>query len=184
MKKILRSLGMTAAIVGSLGLGATPTHAAPGAGAFVGEARVGCFGCGVSTGTAVLCAEGYSTATGPIVNTCLDAGAATAWAADAIANLPAVPDLPDPLPINGNVFATYTLFDSPAQCPITGSATGTTTGAVAVAFNWTRVGATAVITTTGDINGGGVAAFAVIDPAGNPCGGPVRAAVIGAIAGV
>lgn len=83
----------------------------------------------------------------------------------------------------GSAFATYTVFESPAQCPVTGSATGSTTGSVVVDFNWTRVGATAVITTTGDINGGGVAAFAVTNPLGNPCGGPVTAAVVGAIAG-
>ena len=181
MKKILRSLGLTAALIGSVGLGTTPAHAGPGAVAFVGEAHINCFGCGVSSGTAELCAIGYVVPQGVVK--CVDEGPLVDWANDAIANLPAIPPVP-PLPtVAPNVWATYTVFESPTTCPITGSANGATTGDVVVQFNWTRVGATAVITTTGDINGGGVAVFAVTDPIGNPCGGPVTAVVAGAIAG-
>ena len=43
--------------------------------------------------------------------------------------------------------------------------------------------ATAVITTAGDINGAGIAAFAVTSPIGLPCGGPVDATVAGSVAG-
>ena len=103
----------------------------------------------------------------------VSSGTAALWVA------PAVPGLDAP-----NTFATYTVIEIPSQCPITGSATGSTTGAMNVTFSWTRVGATALITTTGDVNGGGAAGFVVTDPVGNPCGGPVRAQVVGAIAGV
>jgi hypothetical protein len=68
-------------------------------------------------------------------------------------------------------------------CVITGSASGTVTGVINVDFNWTRVGPLAVITTSGDINGVSLAAFAVTSPIGNPCGGPVTAIVQGVVAG-
>ena len=87
---------------------------------------------------------------------------------------------------NGSAHADYSVSElnvSPA-CVITGSASGTVTGAINVAFNWTRVGATAVITTTGDITGAGVAGFAVTAPVGIPCGGPVTADVAGVVAGI
>lgn len=178
MKKILRSLGLIAAIVGSVGLGSTPGVAGPGAVAFVGEASIVCFGCGVSSGTAELCAEGYNDPD-VVIAPCADPGQVEAWAAHAIAN----PVDVNPLPINGNVVATYQVVEIPSQCPVTGSATGSTAGAVEVDFTWTRVGTTAVITTQGDINGGGVAVFEVTDPIGGACGNPVTAVVAGAIAG-
>ncbi len=85
---------------------------------------------------------------------------------------------------SGAATANFTVFEPEgATCVVTGSASGTVTGAVNVVFNWTRVGATAVITTSGDINGAGVAAFVVTSPVGNPCGGPVTASVVGAVAG-
>jgi hypothetical protein len=86
--------------------------------------------------------------------------------------------------VNGQACATYTV-NEPAgvTCVVTGSASGTVTGVVNVSFNWTRVGATAVITTSGDINGAGVAAFVVTSPVGNPCGGAVTAQVAGVIVG-
>lgn len=169
MNKILRTLGLSAAIVGSVGLGTTPASAV-GAGNFIGEASIVCFGCNVSTGTADLCVNGVfvaedvpPTSVPPAVTQveCEYDGDNTVW----------------------NVEATYTVIEIPSQCPVTGSATGSTTGAVNVTFNWTRVGANAVITTTGDIDGGGTASFAVTDPVGNPCGGPVTAAVAGMIVG-
>jgi hypothetical protein len=83
--------------------------------------------------------------------------------------------------VSGGVDATFTVNEPAATCPVQGSATGSTTGAVTVNFVWTRLGATAVITTTGQINGAGVAAFVVV---GLPCGGPVTATVAGALAGV
>lgn len=82
--------------------------------------------------------------------------------------------------LSGHVHASYTVNEPPATCPVQGSATGSTTGAVTVNFVWTRLGATAVITTTGSVNGAGVAAFVVV---GNPCGGPVTATVAGALVG-
>lgn len=86
-------------------------------------------------------------------------------------------------PISGPVDATFTAFGSPGTCPVTGTASGSTTGAVNVNFNWTRLGAVAVITTSGDINGFGVATFTVTEPIGVPCGGPVDATVAGVITG-
>lgn len=83
--------------------------------------------------------------------------------------------------VGGAVNATYTVVEDndPTTCVISGTATGTTTGAVSVSFNWTRVGAVAVITTSGDINGAGLAAFVVTSPAGIPCRSAVTAAVTG-----
>jgi hypothetical protein len=85
---------------------------------------------------------------------------------------------------NGSASATYTVHeDTGAGCIVSGTASGSVSGAVNVDFNWTRVGAVAVISTTGDVNGQGVAAFVVTSPVGNPCGGAVSAEVAGAVAG-
>jgi hypothetical protein len=154
-------VGMAAALAGATALGTTPASAA-GAGAFVGTAVIACFGCGTSTGTAALCWIGAYTGPPPTVGLGCSA---------VVTGSP-------------NVTATYTVQeDGGVNCVITGTATGTTTGAVDVAFNWTRVGAVAVISTTGDINGAGVAAFVVTSPVGLPCGARVQAQVVGAIAG-
>jgi hypothetical protein len=84
----------------------------------------------------------------------------------------------------GTATATYTVHeDTGAGCIVSGTASGNVVGVVNVDFNWTRVGAVAVISTTGDINGQGVAAFVVTSPIGNPCGGAVSAEVAGAVAG-
>jgi hypothetical protein len=126
---------------------------AAGAVVFTGTANIDCFGCGVSTGTAEL--------TG--VGTLLD---------------PANPVL------TGAATANYTVNEPDgATCVVTGAASGTVTGAVDLSFNWTRVGAVAVITTSGDVEGAGVALFVVTSPVGNPCGGPVTAQVVGVAAG-
>jgi hypothetical protein len=86
--------------------------------------------------------------------------------------------------VNGSAHASYTVQeDAGVNCVITGTASGTVTGSVNVSFNWTRVGAVAVISTTGDINGAGVAAFVVTSPVGLPCGAHVSATVVGAVAG-
>ena len=82
-----------------------------------------------------------------------------------------------------DVSASYTVSEAPGTCPAVGSAVGSFGGAINGTFTWTRVGATAVITTAGDINGAGVAAFAVTSPVGLPCGGSVNATVVGAVAG-
>lgn len=155
MKKILRTLGMSAAIAGSLGLGTTPANAA-GGGVFTGTASINCFGCGTSTGTADLCV--------------------VVWVNDDDAGVC----------VTGiNTTATYTVAEpAGATCVATGTANGTTTGVIDVIFDWTRVGAVAVISTSGDINGSGVAAFKVTSPVGVPCGGPVTAQVVGAVIGV
>jgi hypothetical protein len=84
---------------------------------------------------------------------------------------------------NKAVFATYTVSEAAATCPAVGTANGSFSGAISGTFTWTRVGATAVITTAGGIKGAGVAGFAVTQPKGLPCGGPVKAAVAGSVAG-
>ena len=81
------------------------------------------------------------------------------------------------------VTASYSVTEAPGTCPATGNATGSFSGAVNGTFTWIRVGANAVITTAGDINGAGLAGFAVTSPVGLPCGGPVDATVVGVVAG-
>lgn len=69
-----------------------------------------------------------------------------------------------------------TLNEPPSTCPVTGTASGTVTAtaddgtALSIDFTWSRVGATASISTTGDLVGSGAAAFKVTSPVGNPCG--------------
>ena len=88
--------------------------------------------------------------------------------------------------ISGSASATYTT-QQPAgpACVLTGTATGSVSGAVYVTFGWTRVGALALITTNGEITGTGTATFRVVSPGLLiPCGRPVVAEVIGAISGI
>lgn len=174
MNKILRNATLAAAVAASLSVG-TPADAAPIGGAFVGEASINCFGCGSSTGTAELCAEGYVHPTA-VVTACVDPNKVAGWATSGHVN---------PLPINPNLFASYTVAEpAGATCVVTGTASGTTTGVVNVTFNWTRLGAVAVISTSGDVNGSGLGVFVVTEPQGIPCGGPVTAVVAGVLLGV
>ncbi|MDQ1705134.1 MAG: hypothetical protein QOF18_1500 [Frankiaceae bacterium] len=85
--------------------------------------------------------------------------------------------------IQGAVSSSYTVVEAKGTCPAVGSATGSFSGAINGTFTWTRVGATAVLTTAGGIKGDGIAAFAVTQPKGLPCGGPVTATVVGSVAG-
>jgi hypothetical protein len=85
---------------------------------------------------------------------------------------------------SGSAFASYTVHEATgAACVISGTADGTLTGAINGSFSWMRVGALAVISTAGDIDGQGIAAFAITSPIGNPCGGAVIAEVGGLIGG-
>jgi hypothetical protein len=71
----------------------------------------------------------------------------------------------------GSAHADYTVHEGTGtDCVISGTAEGGVTGALNVSFNWNRVGAVALINTTGDVNGSGTAAFVVTGPAGLPCG--------------
>lgn len=85
--------------------------------------------------------------------------------------------------VNAAATASFSLNEPSATCPATGSASGSVSGSgFGVTFNWTRVGATAVITTSGDIDGGGSAAFKA--DSANPCGGTnVKATFAGSVAG-
>lgn len=132
----------------------TSPSTAAGAAGFVGTAHVNCFGCGSSPGTATLTV------------TCVDLG-------------------PGGNPCIGTVYATFIAVEDndPTTCVISGTATGSTTGVLVVSFNWTRVGAMAVITTNGDINGAGTAAFVITSPIGIPCRSAVDAEIAGWLAG-
>ena len=87
--------------------------------------------------------------------------------------------------VDGPAYADYTMVQPNISpfCMISGSASGYVTGTVNVTFNWTRVGALALIGTTGDITGLGFATFTVTSPTGVPCGGPVVAQFEGTVAG-
>jgi hypothetical protein len=148
--KILRTIGLAAAVAGTVAFGGSPAGAA-GAGAFAGDASIDCFGCGTSDCSASLTVGG-------VVGTAPAVGAAATTSCTA--NEPA-----------------------DVTCVVSGSASGRVEGSVNVDFNWTRVGAAAVITTSGDINGAGAAVFVVTSPVGNPCGQAVAAKVVGALAG-
>jgi hypothetical protein len=98
------------------------------------------------------------------------------------ANLKVTGEINGTAKVEADVFASYTLNENPTTCPAQGTAQGTFSGAVNGSFTWNRVGASAVITTSGDINGNGVAVFATTK-AGLPCGGAVDAVVAGSVAG-
>jgi hypothetical protein len=151
MKRIMRSAVLVGVAVAGIALSTNgPAFAKPSGGVFNGTAKINCFGCGASSGTASLKVSGVSQG-------------------KAVANKP--------------VFASYTVSEAPATCPAVGTASGSFSGAIHGTFTWTRVGATAVITTAGGIKGAGIAAFSVTKPVGLPCGGPVTAVVAGSVAG-
>jgi hypothetical protein len=157
-------LGLTAAVVAAVGFGSIAGTMPASAdddvaivAVFTGTAHINCFGCGTSTGTAELAGQDPSVSAEVETD---DAELETAHAAYSVQE------------------------DGGTSCVITGTATGTTVGELAtVSFNWTRIGAVAVISTTGEINGAGVAVFVVTSPIGLPCGGPVDATVVGTVAG-
>jgi hypothetical protein len=167
MRKALLTTGLAAALAAiTTAIGMIPASAVS-AGVFEGTATIDCFGCGDSQGTAALCLTGVA-ADEP------DGGVP-----------PTPPPVPTPEPtlagpsvclpdslgsVGGpNVSATYTVHEgTDVDCVISGSAEGTTTGAVVTSFNWNRVGAVAQINTSSA--GNGVALFVVTGPAGLPCG--------------
>jgi hypothetical protein len=56
--------------------------------------------------------------------------------------------------------AVFLSFNSWPGCP-NAQASGEATGALRFSFDWQRVGATAAVTTRGDVDGGGVAQFSL-----------------------
>lgn len=148
-----RGTAFAAGLAATVALGVPPAAATGGAVTFDGTAFVWCFGCGTTTGSAELDVSG------------------------ALADGTVLVDAP--------VHASYVAQqpNDPITCLITGTAQGTTGGAVSVSFNWTRVGAWAVITTQGDINGMGTALFVITDPIGIPCRTYVWAHVTGTVFG-
>lgn len=145
-----------AALVAVVALGVPPATATGGAVTFDGTTYIDCFGCPARTwGVAQLTVSG------------------------ALANGTALVTAP--------VTAYYSAYEDndPTTCVISGSARGYTTGAVSVDFYWTRVGAWAVIVTSGDVNGYGTALFVVTHPVGIPCQTVgVQARVTGMVVGV
>jgi hypothetical protein len=109
---------------------ATPARAAVGAFEFDGRATVACFGCDSSSGTATLCVTGV--ANGEVLVPC------------------------------AAVDVQFTAFEPAGgllDCWSVGTADGTFSGALNGRFIWTRLGAVAVLSFVGDVNGDGVAAF-------------------------
>jgi hypothetical protein len=150
-------LGIALAATALTALTPSPASAA-GSVTFDGDVVIDCFGCGASNGSGTLCVNGTVDNGRPVV--CLP-GTAN-----------------DP-----NVSTTFVVNGPAITCQLTGDAAGTTAGDVNVSFEWIRVGATAVITTSGDIDGSGTATFTVTSPPGNPCGMPVTAHVTGTVTG-
>lgn len=158
MRIALRTFGLIAALAASTGMGMTPASAAS-VGAFTGNATIACFGCGDSAGTADLCWTGIVAPTTPSV--CLPQ---LDLDGDGEPDIP-----PEQLANDPNTTATYTVHEGTGiDCVISGSADGFTEGAVAVTFNWNRLGAVAQINT--DPPGSGVALFLVTGPVGPVCG--------------
>ena len=154
MRSRLRNAVVAGAAVATTLAGTAPAFATNGVLSFDGEVYIDCFGCDVTTGRADLRLTGLIGAV-PLLR-------ATA-AAEFVADQP-----------RGDL-----------NCMHTGSATGSVNGPVDLEFNWTRIGMFAVISTTGDINGAGTAALTVVDPIGVvPCGGFVRAVVVGGVIGL
>lgn len=164
MKKILRSTALVAGSAAAMLVPTTPASAASAA-EFNGVANVGCFGCGTY---------------GPAGND-----------ADFCVN-----GIVDDIPVTGGVYtdptgtaecngdATFTVNEPVGPtCVASGTANGTISveGVGSTTFNWTRVGATAVVTT----GGWGVAdaIFHVTSPVGSPCGGAVIAEFSGTLQG-
>ena len=90
---------------------------------------------------------------------------------------------------SGTAVTTFCTTNEPLLCPLIGTAFGTVVGTsgtaagLALNFNWTRVGAEAVITTSGDSTGFGRATFVL--PLGFRCGAPLNdATIVGWIYGV
>jgi hypothetical protein len=199
MREILRKASLVAVAMSSLAFTGSPAGAdGVGAGGFRGTASVDCFGCGTSRCHAVLTVVGAAAA---------GSESTTEWPPPLDEEVPTPEELPapldqlpavNPLPVAPILGSAATGQDpdlanpvdpctanEPADvtCVVTGTASGKVLGVIDVDFNWTRVGATAVITTSGDISGAGAAVFIVTDPHGNPCGVEVTAEVVGVLAG-
>lgn len=159
--KILRSAIVVAGAASSILMATTPSSAQT-AGAFEGEAHIGCFGCGVYGPTG----NGADFDVAGTING--NTGTGTGYAKFTVNEPPGI------------------------GCIISGSAEGEihvdvngTGGSASYdsTFSWGRAGAVAVITVTGDINGTATAAFKVTSPVGNPCNQAVQAQFAGAIVG-
>lgn len=108
---------------------------------------------------------------------CFGCGASTGTA-----SLKAIGSINGATAVNVPISASYSVVEASATCPATGSAAGSYSGKYSGNFTWTRVGAIAVISTTGAISGPGLAVFAVTSPLGLPCGKAVTATVAGVLA--
>jgi hypothetical protein len=70
---------------------------------------------------------------------------------------------------NGTVDVHGTVYEAPGLCPpVASTISGTFEGAFHATFTWTRIGAVALVTTRGDLDGDGVGAAAFTQPV-NPC---------------
>jgi hypothetical protein len=161
MRAVLRTAGLVAALAGSLAVTAPPAAADEGVFPFFGTIHSNCFGCGSATGSGYVCVVTPDGAACVYYPRARRAG------------------------ITYNTSLNFTESEpTGVGCLLTGSASGTATGAINVTFSLTRLGSFFVITTSGDVNGAGVGALQVTSPLGVPCGGPVDAQIAGSIAEV
>ena len=160
--KILRSAIVAAAAASSILMTTTPASAAT-AGVFVGDAEIGCFGCGVY-GPAGNVAD--FTVAG-VVND--QVGTGTGYAEYTVTE--------------GTDAACVISGTAEGKIYITATSVTGGTESYESEFSWARTGAVAVVTVSGEVNGTAAAVFVVTDPVGNPCGGPVTAKFAGAIVG-
>lgn len=171
MRNNVVALALATALSMPSTVGAPPPRAwaSGGGGAFTGVAQIDCFGCGVSAATARWCFTVKVIIVGlvPVIYVC-------------VSRIPVVDQGAS------DTAGSLTVDEEPGPCPpVSGSAAGDASGnGASFHFTWTRLGSALVMTTSGDINGAGVASFVVTNPAvGNPCGGPVTAEVEGALVG-
>jgi hypothetical protein len=118
-----------ASVLALLVPGTSPASASGGAGAWEGTAYIDCFGCGVSHGTADVCA--FFVGAGGQAGLCL--------------------------PVHATFTVNEPTATCPFQGSAVGTMSGGPT--FSANFAWTRVGMWAVMTTTGTVNGAGPAGF-------------------------
>jgi hypothetical protein len=176
MRRILRTVGLAAAIAGTLGLGLPPAAASGGVYSIVGDGWEDCFGCGTTDGYGTLCVSG-SSSNGEAAACVYQPNARAASAFDFIPN-----ESMEYTAVEGD------LRTSAAAGPVclglvTGTASGVMYGVIHVYFNWVRLGDSLLITTFGDVNGAGVGTFTIVGPLGNPCGQSVEFRITAEIAG-
>ena len=121
-------------------------------------------------------AEGALVLTGSAEIACFGCGASQGSAQLTVAGVH------DGTVIAGPITARYVAQEGGgATCAVSGVAQGSYSGVLSGEFSWTRVGAVAVVSLTGEHNGAGVVGFLVTSPLGAPCGQPITATLAGVV---